>query len=127
MSVCILNIAKGTTDPRVEFISQDLTQILIKVHFQNFDQALTSKSQPNITISTKIKLKILEQTLCSKSEQKFSSMTKPHLPNLQQTVANTILIINISNSNNLNKLLSSHTRVTSIKFTKRQLVSELVS
>ena len=32
-------------------------------------------------------------------------MTKPQLPNLQQTVANTILIINISNSNNLNKLL----------------------
>ena len=30
-------------------------------------------------------------------------MTKPQLPNLQQTVANTILIINISNSNNLNK------------------------
>ena len=30
-------------------------------------------------------------------------MTNPQLPNLQQTVANTILIINISNSNNLNK------------------------
>ena len=30
-------------------------------------------------------------------------MTKPGLPNLQQTVANTILITNISNSNNLNK------------------------
>ena len=30
-------------------------------------------------------------------------MTKPQLPNLQQTVANTIHIINISNSNNLNK------------------------
>ena len=27
-------------------------------------------------------------------------MTKPQLPNLQQTVANTILIANISNSNN---------------------------
>ena len=41
--------------------------------------------------------------LCSKSEQKFSFLTKPQLPNLQQTVANTILITNISNSNNLNK------------------------
>ena len=30
-------------------------------------------------------------------------MTKYQLPNLQQNVANTILIINISNSNNLNK------------------------
>ena len=30
-------------------------------------------------------------------------MTKPQLPNLQQTVANTIFIISISNSNNLNK------------------------
>ena len=29
-------------------------------------------------------------------------MTKAQLPNLQQTVANTILIININNSNNLN-------------------------
>jgi len=41
-------------------------------------------------------------TLCSKSEQKFSFMTKRQLPN-QQTVANMILSINISNSNNLNK------------------------
>ena len=31
------NIAKGTTDPRVEFISQFLTQISIKFHFQNLD------------------------------------------------------------------------------------------
>jgi len=30
-------------------------------------------------------------------------MTKPQLPNLEQTDANTILITNISNSNNLNK------------------------
>ena len=30
-------------------------------------------------------------------------MTKHQHPNLQQTVSNTILIINISNSNNLNK------------------------
>ena len=63
--------------------------------------------------------------LCSKSEQKFSFMHNPQLLNLQQTVANTILIINISNSNNINgissfELVSSHARVTSIKFTKRQ-------
>ena len=32
-------------------------------------------------------------------------MTKPQLQNLQQTVANTILITNLSNNNNLNKFL----------------------
>ena len=51
----------------------------------------------------KLQLQNLAWTLCSKSEQKFSFMTKPQLPNLQQTFANTILITNISNSNNLNK------------------------
>ena len=48
-------------------------------------------------------LSVLDQTLCSKSEQKFSLLTEPQLPNLQQRDANTILITNISNSNNLNK------------------------
>ena len=40
-----------------------------------------------------------------------------------------ILSINMRNSNNLNKfeLASSHARVTSIKFTKQQSVSESVS
>ena len=51
------NIAKGTTDPRVEFISQVFTQILIKFQFQNLNSALTSKSQQNISILTKLKLK----------------------------------------------------------------------
>ena len=32
----IINIAKGTTDPRVEFISQVITQILTK-QFHNLD------------------------------------------------------------------------------------------
>ena len=50
-----------------------------------------------------LQLQNLDQTLCSKSEQKFSFMTKPQLLNLQQTVANMILIINIGNSNNINK------------------------
>ena len=49
-----LNIAKGTTDLRVEFISQLLTQILIKFHLQNLEQVSTSKSQPNISNSTKL-------------------------------------------------------------------------
>ena len=49
-----LNIAKGTTDPRVEFclpkFKQVQAQISIKFHLQNLDQARTSKSQPNISI-----------------------------------------------------------------------------
>ena len=57
-----INIAKGTTDPRVEFISQVLTQILIKFHLQNLEQASTLKSQPNMNISTKVKPKNIEQT-----------------------------------------------------------------
>ena len=54
------NIAKGTIDPRVEFISQVQTKILINLHLQNLDQASTSKSQPNISLS--IKLQNLDQT-----------------------------------------------------------------
>ena len=50
------NIAKGTTDPRVEFISQ----ILNILQFQNLNKAFTSKSQPNISILTKLKLKASE-------------------------------------------------------------------
>ena len=56
------NIAKGTTDPRVEFLSQVLTHILIKYNLQNLHQASNSKSQPNISISTKLKLQNLDQT-----------------------------------------------------------------
>ena len=53
------NIAKSTTDPRVEFLSQVQTQILIK--FQNFDQASTSKSQPNTSLFIKLKPQNLDQ------------------------------------------------------------------
>ena len=43
------NIAKGTTDPRVEFCLPKFKQVLteIKYHLQNLNQAL------NISISTK--------------------------------------------------------------------------
>ena len=52
---------KGTTDPRVEFSftkETDLvqTKFMIKFHVQNHDQSSTSKSQPNISISTKLQL-----------------------------------------------------------------------
>ena len=49
-----------------------------------------------------LQLQNLDEPLCSKSEQKFSFMTKRQLPN-QQAVANMILSINISKSNNPNK------------------------
>ena len=55
------NIAKGTTDPRVEFISQVLTLVttcdmntnLDQDYLQNLNQASTSKSQPNSRMSAK--------------------------------------------------------------------------
>ena len=82
----VLNIAKGTTDPRVEFclpkyllqvVSQILTQILIK-HLQNLDQAPTSKKyQSNISISTNLNLKIL-------TKPSFRISTKNELHNLNQ-------------------------------------------
>ena len=60
------NIAKGTTYLRVEFclpkFKQVQTQILIKFHLQNFNQALTSKYQPNNSNSTKLKNKIIDQS-----------------------------------------------------------------
>ena len=52
----LINIAKGKTGPRV------LTQISIK-QIQNFDKALTSNYQPNISISTKRKLKSLAKPI----------------------------------------------------------------
>ena len=58
----VLNIAKGTTDARVEFISQVFTQILIKFQLQNLEQVSTSISQPNMNISTKVKLQNIDQT-----------------------------------------------------------------
>ena len=62
----ITNIAKGTTDPRVEFclpnllildISQGQTQSLIKFHLQNIDQAPTSKSRHQQTPVFRLNLK----------------------------------------------------------------------
>ena len=73
-------------------------------------------------------LQNLDQPLCSKSEQMLSFMTKPQLPNLQQTVANTILITNISNSNNLNKFwVGIFTRQGHISKVYLTAVSESVS
>ena len=116
------NIAKGTTDPRVEFIfpkqpigsyhkfkpkywSNFIFKISAKIQLHNLCKTSAAKYWPNssLKILPELQLQNLHQTLCSKSEQKFGFITKHQLPSMQQTVANTILMINISNSNNLNK------------------------
>ena len=64
------------------------SKILNKLQFQNFAWTSTSNSWPNLVL---------------KVWTKFSFMTKLQLPNLHKTGVKTILIINISNSNNLSK------------------------
>ena len=74
------NIAKGTTDPRVEFILQVLTQILIKFHLQSLEQVSFSKSQPNITSQLKLNFQIL-------TKPSFRISTKFQIHNLYKTSA----------------------------------------
>ena len=76
---------------------------------QNNAWTSTSKSWPNL------------ETLCSKSEQKFNFLTKPQHRNLQQILPIRSATVTTSTSF---ELASSHARITSIKFTKRQWVSE---
>ena len=73
----------------------------LKSKLQNISSKILNKLL--LQILPELQLQNNDQTLCSKSEQKFNFMTKPPLPYLQQAVANTILIINISNNKNLNK------------------------
>ena len=42
---------------------------LIKFHLQNLDQATTSNSQPNVSISTKLKLQNLDQPYLQNRDQ----------------------------------------------------------
>ena len=74
-----------------------------------------SDLQYNFKILPEHQLQNLIQT-----EQYLNFMTKVDLPNLYQTVVGMLLIINFNNSSTSIslKLPSSHTRVTSIKFTK---------
>ena len=73
--------------------------ILTKIQHRNLNQTSAAKY---FKISPELQLQTPYQTFCWKSEHKFSFMTEPQLLHLQQTVAHTILIINISNNNNLN-------------------------
>ena len=89
------NIAKGTTDPRIEFylpeqllwvISQVQTQILIK-HLQNVDLASTSKSQPK-PFRQNLNLKILTKSNQNLDQEwNFIATTKHQQQNDYQTSA----------------------------------------
>ena len=59
-------------------ITSSYTKILIKSHLHYLDQASTSKSQPNISITTKFQVKIL-------TKPSFRILTKIQLHNLSQT------------------------------------------
>ena len=80
--------------------------IVTKIQLLNLNEISAAKYWPNFSfkISPELQLQNLDQTFSSNPEQKFSVVTKPQLTDLQCTVANTILIVNISNSNNLNNL-----------------------
>ena len=97
-------------------------------------------AKPSFRILTKIQLRNLNQT----SVANFRILTKPCdqslnkslalCPNLSFQICNKLLPTRSSSSTSATattstsfELASSHARVTSIKFTKRQLVSEWVS
>ena len=119
-----VNVAKGTTDLRVEFLHQSICfwvisnfsfKISTKLQLQNLDQTRLqnldlnsiSKSRQNFSfkILTKIQLQSLDKTSLSISWQifMFKIFTKHQLQNPDQTVVNTFLRINISNTNNIKK------------------------
>ena len=102
----------GVTDlglnPKIKILTKSSFRISTKIQL-GFNITSTKHQQKKLTklqlqILPELQLQNLDQTLYSKSKQKFCFMIKPQLPNLQQTVADTILMINISNRNNLNKL-----------------------
>ena len=160
------NIAKGTTDPRVQFILKVLTQswsnfifrISNRYQLQNLNQTWTSllnfriSTKPSFRISSKIQLhnfltstkhqqkKLTKLQLQILSELKFF-LTKPCAQSLNKSLAfwtnlnfricNKLLptqpsSATITTSTSF-ELASSHARVTSIKFTKQQWVSQWVS
>ena len=121
--LCLVNwVAYGAEDHKISESNGSRTKLLpytnfyveVLNQFSSFRistkiQITSTKHQQKeltkfqLQISPLLQLRNLDQTLCSESEQKFSFLTKPQLPNLPQIVANTILVTNISNSNNLNK------------------------
>ena len=100
----LLNL-NHTSVPRVNLKFRILTKLTFristKIQIHNLYKTQAAKYWPNssLKILPELQLQNLDQTLRSK----FGFTTKPQLPSMQQTVANTILMINISNSNNLTK------------------------
>ena len=90
---------------KFKILTEPSFSVSTKIQLHNLCKTSAAKYWPNssLKILPELQLQYLDQTLCLKSEQKFGFITKPQLRSMQQTVANTILIINISNSNNLNK------------------------
>ena len=99
------------------FISQVLTQSLIKFHLQNPDHASTSKSEPNISIWTKLKLQklVLWPNFSFQICNKLLSTSFPASTSATVTTSTAF------------ELAYSHDRVTSIKSTKQEWVSELLT
>ena len=90
---------------KFKILTKPSFRISTKIQLHNPYKTPAVRYWPNSSFKTlpELQLQNLDQTLCSQSEQKFSFMTKSQLPKLHESVASTILSINISNGNNLNK------------------------
>ena len=84
-----------------------LSRISTKIQLHNLYKTSATKYWPNSSFKFCLNFNFKILTIpCAQSLNKSLALwtiLTPQLPNLQQTVANTILNINISNSNNLNK------------------------
>ena len=121
------NLNQTSASPKnlkFKILTKPSFRISTKIQLHYLYKILT-KLQPQIL--PELQLQNLDQTLCSKSEQKFNFMT-----NLRFQICNKLLPTRSSSSTSATvttstsfELASSHARVTSIKFTKRELVSQL--
>ena len=89
------------------------SKILTKLQFQNLAWTLTSNSWPNFVLKVWTKVQLYDQTSASKSAT-----------NCCYPSSSTPATVTTSTSF---ELASSHTRVTSIKLTKQEWVSQLVT
>jgi len=83
ISILDKTIAKGTTDQGVEFISQVLTQTLIKFHLQDIDQAPIKISTKHQQLQNTFNFKILTKP-DFRPRYKFITST-----NIQQSTSHT--------------------------------------
>ena len=106
-------------------------RIATKIQLHNLYKTSASKCWTNSSfkILPELQLQNLDQPLCSKSEQKFSFMTKRQLQicnKLLPTRCSSSTSATVTTSTSI-ELVSLHTRVASIKFTKHYGVSQWVS